>query len=338
MDEKAAIEEAVRSRLSLHRALKHIHTGPHMIMQLLGLRHLFEEAERQWHNIEHCASLLSRNLAQCATFVLNDTESDTVIGSHESYPSNIAHASETVTPEGFVYFSKPIPDPTKREPYYPVRAISWSVTPPEEALFPVYHVGDRDEEHTLTLVAYADSKHIMDGLSVVSGTPIYPVAYVVWAIGVEGGGKLHKEPRPDLRDERECYIKILLAFWALLHSEVLTQEEPVERSKKTKDRLKHARKKDPRLNTAITVVRYRKRKPSGRKSNKSSNSRRKISVQYWRRPFWKWVYYPSLEDNRIRRIEPFLSGPEDAPIVGHERIFQPPKPAGPKPVHEKKKE
>ena len=339
MDERAAIDRAVRSRLSLLRMYVNEKIGPALVAELVGLGRIFPFViAEQIQRIETAGTLIVRNLKQCHTFVLNEEESNTIIGSHATYGSTKADVSESLTPEGFVYFAKPIPDPTDSEPVYPIRAISWSVTAPEEAVMSLRGVPEMEDPYTLTMTVYTDLDNI-EGVSA-GDLPcqIYPIAYILWAMGVEGGGSLRHYTG---RDERAPYIQVLLTFWALIQSRILddeNDEKPVEKSKKTSDRLKHARKHIPDLNTTVKVVRYRKRTSVGKANDRPSKSGRKVTVRYWKSPFWKWVWYPSLNDHRRRRIEPYQSGPVDAPEVGAERIFLPPKPPKEKPVHAKKEE
>ncbi|WP_188187513.1 hypothetical protein [Nonomuraea sp. SYSU D8015] len=343
MDEKAAVEEAVKSRLSLIRYFGDDKAGLRMMLSVMLLtdmtgRPLGPISPAQLRTANGLRLLNRDELVSGPTFVAPKDVCQLIEQTWESYPSKTAYATDILAPTGFLYFEEPLPDPMPPtdpdELPMPVAAMSWIVIPADDERIPFYDDAHLPGAHMLMLLIYTR-------ISDLNGPPdanprVFPIASCVWTIGDKGSMELWKEGLdPDFAKKREWspYVQIFLVWWRIIAQELLEVVEPKERDKKTRTRLQSARRIHPNLNGKTQVTRFRMQTGSGDQTKETrSPSGREYTVRFYRRPYWRWQYFPSTGENKPKLIiTKKLIGPEGAPIVGGERVFLPPKPLGQKP-------
>ncbi|MEV4575919.1 hypothetical protein AB0K16_22005 [Nonomuraea jabiensis] len=336
MDEKAAIEEAVRSRLSFIRYLEGEKSGLLTMLDQMGFG-----ADPRQASIFHMAKaemmrqFCLEKMISASSFFLPKEECETLNRVWESYPTVRVPATDVLVPNGFVYFEQPLVDPQDQDPRTPIIAYSWSIDRANEAPHDIDTTNE--DSWIISIMGYTDPSCILAvamGEAIGYGKPvIYPNVTVVWELDTDDGGYLWNHPKREFVDHvarRSPYIKILQSFFAIIRQGAAEAKEPVARTKKTKDRIKHARKKFPELNGNIQVVRFKQQTGSGNMLHEPIGTRRKMSVRSWTREHWRMQYYPSTGENKPKLIRPYVRGPEGVKESGVERIFLPPKPLGEK--------
>ncbi|MFI6512874.1 hypothetical protein ACIBCT_35180 [Streptosporangium sp. NPDC050855] len=340
MDEKAAVEEAVKSRLSLIKYFGDAQIGLRMMLAVMMVTDLSgipltKATPGQLSTAAKLRDLHREELIAGPTFVPPVDVCQTLSEMWESYPSTTAYLTDILTPTGFVHFAEPLPDPIPQDGNsMPVAAMSWMVLKADDERVTFFGDGDLDGAYMLMLMIYARTTDL--GMDPQENPRVLPVASVVWTIGDEGTMELWKEgldPNFAQKRQKSPYMQVLLSYFAIIRQELLERGEPKERSKSNEMRLKSARRKHPNLNGKIQVTRFTQQTGSGKvRGSSAGGSGREYSVRFPRRKHWRWQWYEKTQENKpILIITKGLIGPAGAPVVGMERAFLTPKPLGPRP-------
>ncbi|MFI6495993.1 hypothetical protein [Nonomuraea typhae] len=327
MDEKAAIEEAVRCRLSLLRYLEDEDRGRMLFLEQMGA---FDSGEGLTigfpPGMMQTAGALRKHyhaeLLHAPTWVIEEDVVETLADAWESYPSTTAYSTDVLTPSGFALLARPVPDPEYGDETM-AHGIFWTVSDSATGAGSYLKVSDNAQVITIMFLGR------LHGLPWHQYDPprLYPYTSIVWQLDAPGGGHLWEDQVSSriAETQRAPFVKFLLSLFSIIRDRLAEAQEPHERVKRAADKLKHYRRKQPDLNSTIQVVRFRPRTGSGNKLSESSSGR-KLTVRAWTRPFWRMQWYPSTQENKPKLIRSFARGPEGAPEVGRERILLAPKP------------
>lgn len=330
MDEKAAIEKAVRDRLALLHWLEQVDKGNKLILTLCGWRYDFKELHPDnQRQIVSTRKFMYEKIRHGATFPLLSAECAALERSHSTYLTTKAFATDIIPPVGMVHFEEPITDPQDGDLRTPVQAIAWAVCKIAD-LPPMGYKPKEADAYALMIFGFMPDTM----LGALKDRPrLIPNVSVVWQLDVEGGGVVHADPARNARvtDNRAKYVKLLLTFFALLRQDYFEKQEPREVHKDVKNRLRHARKTHKALNTGIQVIRFRPRTGSGNKVSAKTGTGKKLTKSTWTMPHWKWQWYAKTEENKPILVDSFVRGPDKTTDRGIEKIFRPAKPLGPKP-------
>lgn len=123
--------------------------------------------------------------------------------------------------------------------------------------------------------------------------------------------------RGDPETESTYPFMTLLAVWMLLGQTLATAEEiPLDRA--TRKRAARAGEPEPRVR--IIDLRARRRAGSS-ESQQTAAAGRDYHHQWVVRGHWRQQWYPSREAHRPVWISPYIKGPEDAPLIGGEKVY-----------------
>lgn len=331
MNDLETAEKAVADRLSL---LWHFGIEDHgvtMILELMAVipgpedltPELLDSAERLWSDTYLKLSLTELLIAPpdiCG--LLN------IAG--PIYPAKELFLSDVLVPYGMVWFTDTIDDPETGQVTYPIRALSWSLDMPGESI--IRKLGQTHSNPMLTIIGYADTSYIASTAppnSDVNLTPknypsIYPTVSIIWEIDAKTGNIMVNVDDPEQAETmRLPYVKILMAFWAVMRQRLVVDEEPTV--KISPRQVKYAKRKNPKLNTTVKILRMKPKKRTVYTGFHGFN-RPKWSVQWVVRPHWRRQWHPKTEEHKWVLIWNYVKGPDDAPMVGVERAFMPPPP------------
>lgn len=332
MDEKSAVAQAIKGRISVLKLFNEPDLGMFTMLDLMQVDFMKNPGivpKYAWH-AEEMRKFFIEGMTHAPTFIIPETECKTINDNWNAYPGARAFPSDILRPTGFVFFAKPIDDPWDKDPTASIQAMSWLVCKNIDA--PLFIRDIEEDDFVLTLLVYGKGSPL--------ATPefmprLYPLASVAWALDRANGGQLTDNLKMHLEGMkyRTTYMKVLLSFFAVMRQNAFQEGEPrTPLSGNMTDKVEGAKKEYPGYNPEVKVVRYRQRTGSGTASYKPKTGRRQ-KVRSWVAPFWKWVWYPSLSDNKPCLIEPFARGPEGGKEVGATRIFKPAKALGEKPEH-----
>jgi hypothetical protein len=337
MDEKAAVEEGVRSRLSLIRHLSERGWGTMLLLDVMGLAdsrigvvsHL---TEAQLQVASSLREIWTEELVRSPVLVAPEDVCETLAEVWEAYPSATAYATDVLVPSGMIFFAKPLQDPDEKVPI-PLEGFVWIVIPSDDERVSAFRKDQPPGSFMLMLLGLSRASSL--GLGTEKYPRLLPVSSVLWTIGLEGGGHFWGDDEDPVMatNQRTPYVKMLLTYFRILSQGLLEEDgKPKELDKRTPTRIKSARKLHPNLNGKIHVTRFRMETGSGDKTKERKPSGREYSVRFYRRPYWRWQFFPSTGERKPKLIiTKKLIGPEGAPIVGGNRVFLPPKPIGPRP-------
>jgi hypothetical protein len=340
MNEKAAIEEAVKSRLSLLRAFTDKNTGRIICFDLMNvLMPLLENALLFGQGVPRVTENKAQEIRQhyidvlthVPTFVLAEDECRSLETIHRTYPDTKVYLSDFVPPDkimpvtGFMYFANPLDDPTEdREPLAAIHAISWVISKNGDT--PIHLLSIDDDSYLIELTIYFKTNGT---LKAEIAPRLYPGACVAWGMDLDDGGRFSMDPEEEelATMYRHAYVKVFLAAIAVIRQKSFEAGEPRERlHKKVTDRVKHVRKQHPGLTNEIQVIRYRPKK--SRTTKPSSNpTGRTQKVRSWVSPFWRrQICGKGRKEHKPMIVWAFQRGPEGGEEVGQERVFRTPRP------------
>jgi hypothetical protein len=330
MEDLDAAERAVADRLSL---LWHFGIKSHavtMILELMAIEKPEDVTPTHRRNAERIWSDLQLKLSLTELMIAPSEICNMLNIAGPSYPAEELFLSDILVPYGMVWFADTIDDPDKSQSYYPVRALSWTMDMPGDSVIPkLWHPR---ENPLLTIIGYADTSYmarVSEPNTLVSLTPknyptIYPIFSVVWEIDANTGSLMVNWDDPEqVATIRLPFVKVLMAFWAVLRQRLVIDEEPTV--KISPRQVKYAKRKNPNLNTTVKLIKMKPKKRTVYTGFHGFN-RPKWSVQWVVRPHWRRQWHPKTEEHKWVLIWNYVKGPDDAPMVGVERAFLPPPP------------
>jgi hypothetical protein len=341
----------VRDRVS---ALRHLHHKARGLQ--VGLEHMgITSGPVTQEQIEFADAIREKmfeQLADCETFIGDAQICQILNASADSYPTAHVYLTDVLAPTGLVYFVNPIADPDIRataEPRppgadinCPIRAMSWSLlglreSGPDQTDLPTGRVErsewEREVIHAkgkfvLVITAYTDIGNIPnpDGVPRSKLPTIYPHSSVLWELDADDGGNMWGGTEAELaRLGRAPYVKILMAYWAIMRQRLTQATRTVVRPHPREVPYKQGRPVD--LNLAVHVVRLRPRTRYKYTEHDGANyNRPHWRVQWWVRSHWRRrVDHRTGETKPALMILSYRKGPDDKPMIGAERIYLPPK-------------
>lgn len=324
MRERYVAKAATNSRLEILSYLHDQKTGLVVALELMALQpnEVSRAHMQQADIIRH--ELISM-LAESEMFIGTPEICTILNGASASYPTAEVFLTDILVPSGMLYFTEPIDDPDVLDGATPMRAFSWSLTPIEHETKDAFGFPKmvKTGEYMLTVIGYSDAEMIelpngRDGSSMPS---VYPVVSVRWEVGSPDGGLMsaHVEDENLGRFMREPYVKILMAFWAIMRQR-LTEAETV--TKVSPKEFKRTRQRMPKtkINDGVQVIRMRPRTHTTYTGEHGFN-----------RPGWqsKWVvrsHWRRAKDRKPILILSYIKGPEHLELTGQERAYLPPEP------------
>ncbi|MEV4454467.1 hypothetical protein [Microbispora sp. NPDC049633] len=318
-------EQAVKGRLSLLRYWFDERAGTLMGLELHGVEPGRPYPASVMRAAEQIRMFHGTHLEHARTYIVPDEDVLTILDQDvRTFPTATIYPSDMLSPDGFAYFARPITHPVPEEGIPPVQAITWNVAGPDD---PYFGTSDPDK-YVISIITYSAIRDIPEKAQFPDTLPrLYPTSSVLWRIGVEDGGEVWKDPETNrlTKRYREPPVKLLAAFFAIIRQRLLVLEEtPTPLAKK----VGHARRRYPRMESGVQVVRMRPR-PERRYDRPPTE--RKLTKRFVVGSFWRWQWYPASEENKPILIRPFEKGPAEAPLTGAHRVLAPAKPLGPKP-------
>jgi hypothetical protein len=346
-EELLAAREAMRCRLSVLANLDRPDRGKRLALELMDVPEMLANPNHLL-NAELIRQQLLAMLGQAETFIappemcgmLNAVKEDGTSVAM-SYPGETLRVRDIISPNGMIYFTDPIADPTGQHDLHPIRAMSWSVATGDDPA--IRFLDPPPGAMMLTLIGYCDTRilpsriHLdkpMGPLELQENPRIYPVSPVVWQVGVKGGGLFWEEEGEEVQAQartlRLPYIKTLLAWWAIMRQRLTEMHEPVVRSHPKE--LQRALRRRPTLNTDLHVIRLRPRRRYKYTEHGGANYNKIDWRSAWTvRSHWRedWRARQRGEEDQYTLVPSHVKGPWDKEVRGVERAFLPPLPPKP---------
>lgn len=262
-------------------------------------------------------------LARSSLFLADNDMVDLLDAAASTMPDQHLHETDIMVPDGFIYFAKPLPDRSGVWPEIPIHAISWAYIPVGSPL-----LAERETEHSILITSYVAVRDQFEargmlgpGKELASNAPKYlPNATVVWTIGTLIGEAFGEAP-PEGGYTPGFYQRVMAAFWTLAQQPKLTSRTDEPTGKPT-DQRRNKRAGVANPNEPVHVIRLHHRTQDDATAiTGEQGTGGKMSVRAWTRGHWRRQWYSSVQQHRHIWIDPFLRGPEDAPLVGGERVF-----------------
>jgi hypothetical protein len=294
--------------------------GPLIALDLMGLESPTKPQVAFAHVV---ASSHQETLARAELFLADDDMVDLLDAAASTMPDQHLHDTDIITPDGFVYFSKPLPDRSGVQPLIPIHAMSWAFIAAGHPL-----LVERGAADSILITSYvsvveslnARGQHVT-AQTMPAGSPKYlPNATVMWTIGTLIGEVFGQEP-PSSGFTPGFYQRVMAAFWTLAQQpKMTTTTEAPAGAPVDQRRNKRAGVADPYA--PVRVVRLHHRLGNeAQPGTGSEHGDRKVSVRFPVRGFWRRQWYRSVEQHRHIYIEPHWRGPEGGPVSGGERVF-----------------
>lgn len=115
------------------------------------------------------------------------------------------------------------------------------------------------------------------------------------------------------RRSHRLYVSNLVVFWNLLRQKSVAEESIATLPRPARRRMQRAGLTPPR----IRVISL----PGNRSGTAAGESEREWRHRWVVRGHWRQQWYPSLKDHRPVWIAPHLKGPEDAPLLGGQKVY-----------------
>lgn len=242
---------------------------------------------------------------------------------------------DTDVPEraGFVYMAEPLPD--RSTPGAPdIHAFSWALAHENHPL-----VAARGGAPAVVLTAYVrTTDHVAylgyDLTVMPEGLPGYMAnASVAWNVDTLIGEAFGTVPDDAAKATPGFYQRLAAAFWTLSSQPKMTSTTR-EPSGRPTDHRKWRRAGIADAAADVRVVSLRRSlAATAPAAGERAGSERRLSVRFPISGHWRNQWFSSVEEHRHIWIDPHWKGPEDAPVVGTERVFlatapQSPPPAG----------
>lgn len=260
-------------------------------------------------------------MEEAETFAVTPEICAILEGAADDYPDPDMHLSDILTNHGLAVFTDPIPDPGVEPNFGNIRAISWALLDGDDPV--ARNIKGPLDHPAVAVIGYVDTRGIpgIPERELANYPRIYPVVSAIWRVDVAGGGMPVRDL--DAQLNRAPYVKILMAFWAIMRQRLAVSEEPTVRVHAKE--LARAQRKHPNLNTGVRVVRMR---PAPRSQYLGDHGFNRIGLdkQWPVRSHWKNHWYPKEQQHKPILILTYFKGNPDAPLIHAERIYLPPKP------------
>lgn len=296
--------------------------GVKIALDLMGIAN---PAPENWVYARHIAQTHHDTLARSMLFLADEDMVDLLDTAAPSMPDQELAITDFIAPDGFVFCAKPLPDRSGVPPEVPIRALSWAYLPADSPLLDASPPGE-----AVLITAYVDlaevarARGLLDGdFQIAPNMPRYIAnATVVWTVGSLIGQVFGGVP-PEGPYTPGFYQRVLAAFWTLAQQPKMTStiEQPPGRPA---DQRRYKRAGIANPTAPVHVVRLHHRAPetqTGPAGATGAESGRKVGVRFPVRGFWRRQWYASVQQHRHIWIDPHWRGPEDAPVVGGERVF-----------------
>jgi hypothetical protein len=328
-DDQTTAQEALRCRLSILAHMDNEENGRRMSLELMAIPFYTKE------NVE-VAEIIRRQLMatlkDAETFAVTDEVSELLDGAAGIYPDPNMQLSDILTPNGLAVFSRPLGDPVAsgEDGALSMRALSWSLRPASDPTMRI--LAPNASGDLVTAIGYADTRSIpnfpQDLLHLYPR--IYPVVSAIWQVGDRSGGKLWDGRNQDAAElGRSPYIKVLMAFWAIMRQRLTEDRAAYVRSgsKDLKRSLGRAERRHPDIKTGVHIIRMQ---PSKRSEYIGSGSGRAApGFRFPVRTHWRdQPYGKGKAQRRQILIASYIKGDPDLPLEHKDRVFLPPLPRG----------
>lgn len=294
--------------------------GHRVCLDLMGLANPTPE---QLAFARTIAAVHRDTLANSQLFLADPDMVDLLDTAAPTMPDQELHETDIITPNGFVYFAEPLPDRSGVAPEIPIQAMSWAYIPPDSPL-----VVEREAGASILITAYVSVRDSLEmrgmlgpGREIAPGTPKYVAnSTVMWTIGTLIGTVFGDAP-PSEGYTPGFYQRVMAAFWTLAQQPKMTTTSQAAPGQPTDQRRnRRAGVIDP--NAPVHVIRLHHAPTYDTSSPaRSTPGDRHVKVRFVVRGFWRSQWYPSVQQHRHIWIDSHWRGPEDAPVVGGERIF-----------------
>lgn len=257
-----------------------------------------------------------------------------------SMPDQPLNFSDLPAPNGFVFMAEPLPDSSGSYPSVPIQAFSWAQIPAGHPM-----TTGRDPREAVLLTSFVNTAENVvalghDPAKVLSPTAprLMANATVIWTFGTLIGTVFGDVPT-DPQHTPGFYQRLAAAFWTLSQQPKMTATDHAPSGRPT-DHRKWRRAGIANAAADVRVIRLQHPPtPAPRAAGEQgepgpAGDTRRISVRFPIRGHWRNQWFSSVEEHRHIWIDPHWKGPENAPVVGAERVFlatappTPPDPAG----------
>jgi len=291
-----------------------------------GLDWLFETHKGMWrwpHGVSSHAGYrrwLIDRLRETELFYVTAAMTAVVRQASLSYPRYSLHPDDLPADVGFVVFADAVSDTLTPDTHIPVkvRAALWSTC-----------IVDLGSVRTagVHVVVLNDADEIFDSeafrtVQGARGRTAAEVRQVAAAIRRKSGPLAYHDELPlpfTYADEpydpmRNTAIGSIVNTWLLMTQPLAeTEDEPLPRA--VRKRYDRARRPEPRVRT---VALRQPRKHGGERDESAPH--REYHHRWIVRGHWRNQWYPSLQRHRPVYIPSHVKGPEDAPLIGGERV------------------
>ncbi|GAA3541481.1 hypothetical protein GCM10022419_022070 [Nonomuraea rosea] len=248
-------------------------------------------------------------------FYVSDAMTEVAVAAGASLPAFRLMPEDLPAPQGFIVWGSPIAW-AKRDPREaPVVAASWA---PDGDAVGVSFYYDHTETALYTQViekggAYLRGHRNMFGVGRLSMTSeaVFTFREEPDWTGLDFG----EDTRPEDMGYLESLGRTMIATWLLASQEIAT-EERLDPDRGTRRRLE----RQGAVVQPIRLLTLRRARRPGRAEPLGAEPGRNYHHQWVVRGHWRNHWFPSRQDHKPIWIAPYIAGPEDAPLIGAERV------------------
>lgn len=252
-------------------------------------------AYRDWatRGIDDYVDMVERHVLAAEMFVVSDTMTDVAIHSAKTLPAFQVHPEDLPAPGGFVVFAKPVYAWDGKGVKVHVVAMSWGPATAQP-------LSQRAPEPGVWVVFWGSASLLGKSVARVGHFIYHDEVFIPWG-------------RPqDVSYHDHAGMSTMLATWLLMGQRIAeTRDEPLPRN------LTRRHQQAGRAAPKVRVVQLRR--PTARSAAPGEGSRT-YSHQWLVRGFWRNQWYPSEGRHKPKLIEPYVKGPEGAPLIVSPRV------------------
>lgn len=252
-------------------------------------------------------------LAGADLFYISEEMADLVTHAAPSMPDYVLTARDLPSPAGFMYSPRPLFEvelgPIMPEPAG-IHAVAWH---------PVTMTRVEDDGRTMPWEAVElaclldrDMLPMPRGIAAQHPRLCQFTGTAAWPLNDDLSYELDELPEDRDLSEMRTPLSMLKTAWILMQQPIAAQE--------TVQAIRASRRRIQRLGSEPSPVRVIKLRRASRSFGGTGSPSREYQHQWIVRGHWRQQWYASVQDHRPVWIAPHLQGPEDAPLLGGEKV------------------
>lgn len=255
------------------------------------------------------ASIQARSLAKAEYFHVAEPMMELAKVAARTLDEAVLYREDLPARDGFAYFASPLPAYLANDGVgdkFDVVAASWTEVPALDALMITWYIS-RESSYQVVDNGGWEAAH--------PSSRVVQYLCNLWLLGKAGHGvyMVGGEPRPLTEDFFGSNIGVLFSVWHIM-KQALASVTRAHYDRASRRRFTKRNEEPPE----VRVITLRRASPESEKDNDREwdYHHRWIVRGHWRR---QW--YPSQQAHRPVWIAPHIKGPEDAPLLGGEKVY-----------------